>query len=136
MIVSTVIAGLSIIKGQIYEKWYNDFLESSFLLNLCVLSIASSYVQSEKPDQDEEKIILYQNILSHISIVVVFLSFIGIVVFHAYQRLRKRKLLESMRKRYYSLKKQHDEKAYDEQSLEIVTNSSVSLRELLLDDDS
>ena len=136
VIVSTVIAGLSIIKGQIYEKWYNDFLESSFLLNLCVLSIASSYVQSEKPDQDEEKIILYQNILSHISIVVVFLSFIGIVVFHAYQRLRKRKLLESMRKRYYSLKKQHDEKAYDEQSLEIVTNSSVSLRELLLDDDS
>ena len=54
LIVTSVTAGISIVKGRIYEKWYNDFLESSFLLNLCILSSATFYVQSEKsPDRDE-----------------------------------------------------------------------------------
>ena len=95
-------------------------------VKLCVITV------------DEKKRLMYQNILSHISVGKAILSFIGIVVFHTYQCLRKLKLPQSMCKRYYGLKMKtkHEEKAYDEQSLEIVTNSSVSLRELLLDDDS
>ena len=134
VIVSTVIAGLSMIKGQIYEKRYNDFLESSFLLNLCFLSIASSYVQSKK-SSDPDEVIRVQNILSHISVGIAFVYFIGIIMFHAYQRLRKFAAEALQCNKGYSLKNR-DEKARNEQSLEIITNSSVNLRELLLDDDS
>ena len=132
MVISSFTAGLSIIKGQVYEKWYNDFLESSFLLNLCILSIASSYVQSEKSDSADKQLIL-----SGVSVGIAFVHFLGIVAFHTYQRIRKLNLhvLQRMRERY-SLKKVCDDKAYNEQSLEIISNSSVSLRELLLDDDS
>ena len=135
VIVSTVIAGLSMIKGQIYEKRYNDFLESSFLLNLCFLSIASSYVQS-KNSSDPNEVIRVQNILSHISVVIAFVYFIGIITFHTYQRLGKiaAKAFQCVNKGYRL--KNHDEKAYNEQSLEIITHSSLNLRELLLDDDS
>ena len=132
VIVTAVIAGLSLIKGQIYDKRYNDFLETSFLLNICFLSIASSYVQSKK-SSDPDGIADVQNILSHVSVGIAFVYFIGIIMFHAYQRLRK--IAVEVFHRGYSFKKQ-EEKASNEQSLEIITNSSVNLRELLLDDDS
>ena len=44
LIIISVTAILSIIKGRVYEKWYNDFLESSFLLNLCLLSVAIPFM--------------------------------------------------------------------------------------------
>ena len=138
-VISTVVAGLLVIKGQSYEKWYNDFLESSFLFNLCILSIASSYVQSEKSFGPDE-VTRLQNILSSVSVGIAFVYFIGIIVFHIYQQMRKLNLHvpQSMRKRY-SLKKEHNDKAFSEQSLEIITNASttsVNLRELLLDDEN
>ena len=133
-VLSSVVAGLAIIKGRVYEKWHNDFLESSFLLNLCVLSITTLYVQSEKSDPNE--VMRLQNILSSISVGIAVLYFIGIMVLHAYQRIRELKLLQEFSIcKSYSIKKS-DENAYNEQSLEIISNSSVSLREPLLDDDS
>lgn len=66
---------------------------------------------------------------------IAFVFFIGIIVFHAVHQLRKLQLFQRVRKNY-SLKKQRDEKVYSEQSMEMISNSSVSLRELLLDDDS
>ena len=133
VIVTTVITGLSMIKGQIYEKWYNDFLESSFLLNLCFLSIASSYVQS-RISSDTDEIKKVQNIFSHVSVGIAFVYFIGIITFHVYQRLKKIAVEDfECTHKCYSFKKR-EEKASNEQSLEIITNSSVSLRELLLDD--
>ena len=60
--------------------------------------------------------------------------FLGISVFHSYQRIRKLKLFQDVRKSY-RLKKQSDEMAYKEQSLEIISHTSVhlQLREPLLD---
>ena len=120
VIVSTVIAGLSMIKEQIYEKRYNDFLESSFLLNLCFLLIASSYVQS-KNSSDPSEVKRVQNILSHVSVGIAFVYFIGIVLFHVYQRLRKiaPETFQCINKGY-SLKN-HNEKAHNELSSEIIT---------------
>ena len=133
-VVSAVVAGLSIIKGRVYEKWYNDFLETSFLLNLCILSIASSYVQSTENNSDILR--KKQIIFSSISIGIAFTFFIGIIAFHSYQHLRDLKLIQCMHMRKtYNLKKQRDKKAHNERSLEVVSNSSVNLRELLLDDD-
>ena len=134
VIVSSVTAGLSLFKGRVYEKWYNDFLESSFLLNLsCVLSIATLYVQS-KNSFDPEYNKFTSAAVSTISVVIALLFFIGILVFHTYKRLRKLRPFQHVHK-HYSLKK-HNEKVYSEQSMELISNSSVSLRELLLDDDS
>ena len=90
LIVTSVTAILSIIKGQVYEKWYNDFLESSFLLNLCILSVVTFYVQSEKSFSDKpQKVIDNQAIVSSISVGIAFLYFIGIVVFHTHQRTKE-----------------------------------------------
>ena len=78
-IVSGVVAGLSIIKGQVYEKWYNNFLETCFLLNLCILSIASSYVQSTVTENNSDILREKQIIFSSISIGIAFTFFIGII---------------------------------------------------------
>lgn len=147
MIATSVTAGVSIIKGRVYEKWYNDFLETSFLLNLCILSTATFYVQSEKSFNRDE----VQSIISSVSVGIIFVYFLGISVFHSYQRIRKLKLFQDVLKSY-RLKKQSDEVAYKEQSLsnemhnimapkepslKIMSHTNVymQLRESLLDDD-
>ena len=133
VIVSSVTAGLSLFKGRVYEKWYNDFLESSFLLNLCVLSIATLYVQSEKSFNPNINNIT--STVSTISVLIAFLFFIGIIVFHTYKRLKKLQPIQCVHKHYH-LKRQHDEITNSEQDMEVISNTSVCLRELLLDDNS
>ena len=64
--------------------YYNDLLESSFLLNLCIFSVATFYVSEEVTGDRQSRI---QNILSGISIGIAFAYFIGILVFHVCQRL-------------------------------------------------
>ena len=135
VIVSSVTAALSLFKGRVYDKRYNDFLESSFLLNLSILSTATLYVRSDET-------VDYQNsiIVSSLSVTIAFVFFIGIIVFHAYQQQRKLQLFQRVCK-YCSLKRQHDhhKEVYNklEQSVpKIISKSSVNLRELLLDDDS
>lgn len=133
LIVTSVTAGISFIKGRVYEKWYNDFLESSFLLNLCILSTATFYVQSEKSlVNDRDKV---QSIISSISVGITFVYFLGILVFHACQRIQKLNFLQKVRKSY-RLKKQSEELADTDRSLEIISHTSVyvELREPLLDD--
>ena len=141
LIVTSVTAILSIIKGRVYEKWYNDFLESSFLLNLCILSVATFYVQSKKSFTDNpQKVIDNQSIVSSVSVGTAFLYFIGIMVFHTHQRMRKLDLssfFQGVRRRYrLCLEKQSNKTAGKEQSMEMITKSSVCLRELLLDDET
>ena len=141
LIITTVTGGLSIIKGRVYEKWYNDFLESSFLLNLCILSIATFYVQSKKSrHSDEVNIIDHQSIVSSASVGVAFIYFIGILVFHIRQQMRELdlfNLFQGMYRRYkLYLKKRSNKAAQNEQSMEMITKSSVCLRELLLEDET
>ena len=124
LVVCTVIAALSIIKGRVYENRYNDFLESSFILNLCILSAATLYV-SEKGNNDSIK----PYILSSVSVGITIIYFIGIVIFHAYQQLKG---VSSLSHRF---RKISDETILDEQTFDIIpTSTSISLRELLLDD--
>lgn len=125
--VCSVVAGLSIIKGHVYEKRYNDFLESSFLLNLCIFSVATFYVSEEVTGDRRSRI---QNILSGISVGIAFVYSIGILVFHMYQRLEHVDLFGSIHLSW----KFSDKETASDQRTEIVTNSSINLRELLLDD--
>ena len=141
LIIISVIAILSIIKGRVYEKWYNDFLESSFLLNLCLLSVATIYVQSEKPSTDKpQDIIDNQVIVSSLAVGIAFVFFIGIMVFHTCQQIKELNLFGLFRSVHrrcrLCLKKKSNEMVDKEQSMEMITKSSVCLRELLLDDET
>ena len=126
-------------KGRSYEKWYNDFLESSFLLNLGLLSAATFYVQTSNKSSIDDKI-NNQIIVSTLSVGTVFIFLIGIIVFHTYQRTRELELFgffqSVCRRCRLCLKKKSYKMVDKEQSTEVISKSSVRLRELLLDDDT
>ena len=77
--VSSVCIALAVIKERVYEKHYNDILESSFLLNLCVFTIATLFVKDEETGS--------QYVLSTISVGFAFAQFAGIVLFHVYLQM-------------------------------------------------
>ena len=126
-------------KGRSYEKWYNDFLESSFLLNLGLLSAATFYVQTSNKSSIDDKI-NNQIIVSTLSVGTAFIFLIGIIVFHTYQRTRELELFgffqSVCRRCRLRLKKKSYKMVDKEQSTEVISQSSVRLRELLLDDDT
>jgi predicted outer membrane repeat protein len=141
LIITSVTAILSIIKGRVYEKWYNDFLESSFLLNLSLLSVVTFYVQSDKsPTDNPQDITDNQIIVSTVSVGIAFVFFIGIMVFHTRQRMKDLDLFSFFRSVCMRCKlrliKKSNKMVDKEQSMEVVTKSSVCLRELLLGEES
>lgn len=79
--VSSVGIALAVIKERVYEKHYNDILESLFILNLCIFSIATLFITEEASGS--------QYILSSISVGITFVTFIGILLFHIYLLLDK-----------------------------------------------
>ena len=84
--ISSVAAALLAVKGRVYVYWLNDILESSFLLNLCVLSIISFYLDEEVSD------IHSQRVVSSISVGIAFISFVGILIFHVCYCIKSTKL--------------------------------------------
>ena len=58
------------------EHFYNDVLESSFILNLGIFSVATFYLKEKSEDTNS------QLILSSISVGIAFITFIGILLFH------------------------------------------------------
>ena len=73
--VSSVSVALLAIQKNIYEHRIKDILESSFILNLGVFSVATFYLKESENDK-------YQLILSSISVGIAFTTFIGILLFH------------------------------------------------------
>ena len=74
--VSSVSLALLAIQKRVYERWWKDLLESSFILNLGIFSVATFYLKEESEDVD------HQFILSSISVGIAFITFIGISLFH------------------------------------------------------
>ena len=74
--VSSVSIALLAIHRRIYEHWWKDFLESSFILNLGIFSVATFYLKEESEDVNS------QLILSSISVGTSFTIFLGILLFH------------------------------------------------------
>ena len=79
--VSSVGIALAVLKERVYEKHYNDILESSFILNLCIFSIATLFITEEGSGS--------QFTLSSISVGIAFVTFAGILLFHLYLQLNK-----------------------------------------------
>ena len=74
---ATVSAALLAIKRRVYEDWVKDILESSFILNLCIFSVATFYLYEEF-DEDTKS----QHLPSFVSIGVAFITLIGILLYH------------------------------------------------------
>ena len=78
--ISSVAAALLAMKGRVYTQYYNDILESFFILNLCVLSVATFYLK-DKGGQT-------QLVLSSLSVGTTFVTFICLLFFHIYLRFK------------------------------------------------
>ena len=74
--VSSVSIALLAIQRKVYQHWLKDILESSFLLNLGIFSVATFYLKEESEDDKN------QLILSSISVGIAFITFLGILLFH------------------------------------------------------
>ena len=139
LVITSVSASLLSIKGRVYEHKYNDILESSFILNLCVLSIATFYLK----DTDIES----QPAILSTSVGISFVIFIGIIFFHIHllfksknvwkylansSLLRKNLLL---RKAFKIVPKEDESVVLKSNDPEVVTSTLVELREPLIDND-
>ena len=74
--VSSVSLALLAIQRRVYEHWLKDVLESSFVFNLGIYSVATFYLKEESKGDES------QLILSSISVGIAFITFIGILLFH------------------------------------------------------
>ena len=74
--VSSVTIALLAIHRRVYEHWWKDILESSFILNLGIFSVATFYLKEESEDTKS------QYILSSISVRIAFITFVGILLYH------------------------------------------------------
>ena len=81
--ITSVTVGLTAIawlQNRLYKEIHNDFLEASFILNLCIFAAATYHVRETKGSQDK---------LAYISVGIVLVIFICIVFYHTFCRISK-----------------------------------------------
>lgn len=136
--VFTAILLIPWLSSRIYEKLYNDILEASFLLNICLLSIATYYVKTNmgNTERDVQTIQRNQAIVTYLSVAIAFLQFLGIVAFHAYlrqSRLKFRACISAMKQKFHFNTKK---KTIENLEVQRYTSTVVELRESLLEYES
>ena len=72
--------------GSIYKKWYIEALESSFILNLGILAVATYHVRLAGGNQTA---------VAYISVGIAFSTFIGILFYHVIQQLKDTKCVKT-----------------------------------------
>ena len=78
--VTAVLPIIYVLLGKrIYKTWFLNVLELSFVVNLCILSLATLYVHATGGNQ---------NAVTFISISIAFTTFIGIVTYHLVQQIK------------------------------------------------
>ena len=81
--ITTTIALPTILGTRIYKTWCLSLLETSFILNLAILSAASLYIRVTGGNQ---------NAVTFTSVGIAFARFTGIVVYHFIQQLKGTRL--------------------------------------------
>ena len=76
--ISSVSISLLAIHRRVYENRWKDLLESSYILNLGIFSMATFYLNDSEEPQDDKN----QLMLSNISVGTAFITFLGILLFH------------------------------------------------------
>ena len=145
--VASVTVALLAVRFRVYERFYNDVIESSFILNLGIFSVATFYLIAIEKSEDAAK---SQLILLNISVGIAFISFLGILLIHISLVLKssniwkhymlpfiQKSLLLSKILRITPVKDQsraEDKDAAELQALPTSTEIDVDLREPLLED--
>ena len=83
LIVSSLICALLILKQiltEVYQKWFIGFVETSYLINLLLFSVSTYYASTTNGDQVA---------VANTSVAIAFITFIGIVMYHAHTYLFK-----------------------------------------------
>ena len=141
LVIASVTAGLLSIKGRVYELRYNDILESSFILNLCIFSVATLYLK--------DKNIESQPAILSASVGISFVIFIGILFFHIFLLLKSKNVWKHdivvinslLRKNWLLCKlfimvpKEDENVVPNSNNPKVVTSTLVELREPLIDND-
>ena len=74
--ISSVSISLLAVHRRVYEKKWKDLLESSYILNLGILSVATFYLKEESEDDKNQLILL------SVSVGIAFVTFFGVLIFH------------------------------------------------------
>ena len=69
----------ALLGNRIYKTWYLNTLELSFIVNLCILAVATLYIRSTGGNQ---------NAVTFTSVSVAFATFVGIVIYHSAQQIK------------------------------------------------
>ena len=132
--ITSVVLALLSIKGRVYENRYIDALESLFLLNLGILSVATFYIREKDLGNAS------QALLSGLSVGVAFVTFLGILLFHIFRQLKRMKIwkegpcFKANEKPYVE---NRNDRPDDPQKRELeFTCSAAQLREPLLESNS
>ena len=75
--VSVGLMALAWLQTRLYVEIYNDILEASFILNLCIFAAATYHVRETKERQDK---------LAYTSVGIAFVIFVCIVLYHIFRR--------------------------------------------------
>ena len=93
-IIATTIAILTlcnIFNTRVYKTWFLSVLETSFILNLAILSAASYHVRFTGGNQ---------NVATFTSVGTAFVTFTGVVIYHSVQQIKGTRLWKSVYIRY------------------------------------
>ena len=69
------------LSGMVYKSWYLNALELSFILNLGILAVATYHVNQSGGSQAA---------VAYTSVGIAFLTFVGIVIYHTYIRIKSK----------------------------------------------
>ena len=123
-----------ILADKVYLNWYLNTLESSFILNLGILSLATLYIRGTGGSQVAA---------TYLSVSIAFIAFFGILFYHIYRQLKDTKVGKKLGKLFCIQRKVHSNVQSNielqvidsgDNPLKAPSTTVVELRESLLDD--
>ena len=81
----------TILGSRIYKMWSLGLLETSFIINLAILAVATLYVRLTRGNQ---------NAATFTSVGIAFATFTGIVIYHSVQQIKGTRLWRRLRLRH------------------------------------
>ena len=123
--VFTAIAVFSWLIGGIYKNFYLNTLQASFVVNIVLLSTVHIALENDR-----------QLIATHVSVGMALTEFLGIVIFHAFLRIKKFKFFgewSCLKRKIHNLKELKTKSSQEEMSATSASTCTVELRESLLE---
>ena len=87
---TAILTAPTILGSRIYKTWSLGLLETSFILNLTILAVATLYIRASGGNQ---------NAVTFTSVGIAFATFTGIVIYHSVQQIKDTRLWKRVRQR-------------------------------------